>query len=140
VVRHAQGLSYGHLVAGSSAWTDYTLSAEVRPTSLTTGFAGVAARYMDDRDYYACGVYYASAFRLWRVRAGSVRLLDARAQPVDPNRFHSVRLVARGGWLSCVLDGTLMVSAADDSFKSGKISLVAGDDEAAEFGQVNVAL
>jgi pectate lyase len=138
VVRHATGQSYGHLVAGSAAWTDYAVSARLRLTPLSTGFAGVAARYLDRDDYYACGVYYASAVRLWRVRAGVMTLLDARRMDVATNGFHDVRLVVKGGSLSCEFDQTVVLTATDGSFASGRIAFVAGSDEAAELGDVVV--
>src|SRR5438034_1711921 len=49
VVQHAVG-TYGHLVAGSMTWTDYTVSADVMPTPLRTSFAAVAGRYQDRGD------------------------------------------------------------------------------------------
>lgn len=137
VVRHGVGpRSYGHLVTGSPAWTDYAVSARLRPGSLSTGFAGVAARYQGRGDYYACGVYYGTAVRLWRVRAGTMALLDARTADVAADRFHDVRLVVRGSRLSCVFDQTVVLTAVDASFVAGRIALVAGADEAAEFDDV----
>jgi hypothetical protein len=138
VVRHATGQSYGHLVAGSADWIDYAVSARIRLTPLSTGFAGVAARYQDRDDYYACGVYYASAVRLWRVRAGVVTLLDARRMDVATSGFHDVRLVVKGGSLSCEFDETVALTATDASFANGRIAFVAGSDEAAELDDVVV--
>jgi len=141
VVRHGAGpRSYGHLVTGSPAWTDYAISARLRPSPLSTGFAGVAARYQDRGDYYACGVYYGTAVRLWRVRAGTMSLLDARTVEVATNRFHDVRLVVRGSRLSCVFDQTVVLTAVDASFPGGRIALVAGADEVAEFDDVIVGI
>jgi hypothetical protein len=140
VVRHGTGAtSYGHMAAGSPAWTDYRVSARLRPTPLSTGFAGVAARYRDRGDYYACGVYYGTAVRLWRVRAGDTTLLDARRQDVATDRFHDLSLVVKGGRVSCVFDDSVVLTATDASFSSGRIALVAGSDEAAEFDDVEVS-
>lgn len=139
VVRHATGESYGHLAAGSADWTDYAVSARLRLTALSTGFAGVAARYRDRNDYYACGVYYASAVRLWRVRGGTMTLLDARRMDVATDRFHDVRLVVRGSTISCEFDETVTLTAVDASFSSGRIAFVAGSDEAAELDDVIVS-
>ncbi|HXM53856.1 MAG TPA: hypothetical protein VOB72_00585 [Candidatus Dormibacteraeota bacterium] len=140
VVRHGAGAaSYGHLAAGSPGWTDFRVTARLRPTSLSTGFAGVAARYRDRGDYYACGVYYGSAVRLWRVRGGDTTLLDARRQDVATDRFHDVSLVVKGARVSCVFDDSVVLSATDASFPSGGIALVAGSGEAAEFDDVVVS-
>jgi hypothetical protein len=137
-VRHSTGQSYGHLAAGSAGWTSYAVSARLRLTSLSTGFAGVAARYRDRDDYYACGVYYASAVRLWRVRGGTMTLLDARRMDVATDRFHDVRMVVKGGQISCEFDETVTLTATDASFPSGRIAFVAGSDEAAELDDVIV--
>jgi hypothetical protein len=139
VVRHSEGRSYGHLVAGSPGWTDYSVGVRLRPTPLSTGFAGVAARYRDRGDYYACGVYYGTAVRLWRVQGGTVALLDARRMDVSADRFHDVRLVVRGTHLSCVFDQTVVLTATDATFPSGQVALVAAADEAAEFDDVVVS-
>jgi hypothetical protein len=58
---------------------------------------------------------------------------------VDTKRFHTVRLAARGNQLGCTFDGVTLLSAMDASFASGRIALLAGDDEAAEFGDVGVS-
>jgi hypothetical protein len=138
VLRHAAGQSYGHVAVGSPAWRDYSVTARLRLAPLSTGFAGVAARFRDEGDYYACGVYYGTAVRLWRVRGGSVTLLDARRMDVAADRFHDVRLVVKGSRLSCVFDSAEVLTATDDSLPSGRIALVAGSEQVAEFDDVVV--
>lgn len=138
VLRHAAGQPYGHLAVGSTAWRDYGVSARLRLAPLSTGFAGVAARFHDSGNYYACGVYYGSAVRLWRVREGVMALLDARSMDVAAGRFHDVRLVVKGSRLMCVFDATTVLAATDDSLPSGRVALVAGSDEAADFDDVVV--
>jgi hypothetical protein len=139
VVQHGAGPgSYGHMAAGSPAWTDYAVSARIWLPPLSTGFAGVAARYQGPGDYYACGVYYGTAVRLWVVRGGNATFLDARTQDVSPDRFHDVRLVVNGNRESCVFDQSVVLTAADGSFPAGRIGFVAGSEEGAEFGDVVV--
>lgn len=137
-VRHSDGQSYGHLVAGSPAWADYSVGLRLRPSPLSTGFAGVAARYRDREDYYACGVYYGTAVRLWRVQGGTMTLLDARRMDVATDRFHEVRLVVSGAHLSCVFDQSVVLSATDATFPTGQVALIGSADEAAEFDDVVV--
>ena len=137
VVQHAAG-RYGHLVAGSTGWTDYTVSADVMPTPLKTGFSAVAGRYHDPGDYYQCDIHHASSVQLWRLRGGVATLLDNRPVAVDPTRFSNLRLVMEGSRLSCILNGTVLCSAADGSLTSGRVALIAGDNEAAEFDNVVV--
>jgi hypothetical protein len=140
MVRHARGVSYGHLVTGSPAWTNYTVSADVRATSLVGGFAAVVARYQGPSDYYACGIYGVNTLRLWVMRGGNMTELARQAVAPDTVRFHGVRLSATGATLSCSLDGDRPLLATDRSFKAGRIALLASSDEAAEFGGIWVTL
>jgi hypothetical protein len=137
VLRHGQG-PYGHEVAGSAAWTDYTAGADIKPTALASGFAGLAARYQGPGDYYACGFYYGTAVRLWRMQGQVMKLLDGRRAAVDTTRFHRVRLSVMGDRLSCMIDGTWLLGWTDGTLRSGRIALVASDQEAAEFDNVEV--
>jgi len=137
VVQHAVG-TYGHMVAGSMTWTDYTVSADVMPTPLRTSFAAVAGRYQDRGDYYQCDLHHANTLQLWRLRIGIPTLLDSRPVVIDPTRFSNLRLVMNGDRLSCVLNGVLLCSAVDDSLTNGQVALIAGDREAAEFDNVTV--
>jgi hypothetical protein len=137
VVQHAAG-AYGHMVAGSMRWTDYTVSADVMPTPLRTSFAAVAGRYQDRGDYYQCDIHHAGTLQLWRLRGGIPMLLDSRPVSIDPARFSNLRLVMNGDQLSCVLNDVLVCSAVDRSFTDGEVALIAGDMEAAEFDNVTV--
>jgi hypothetical protein len=137
VVQHATG-PYGHMVAGSMGWSDYTVSADVMPTPLRTSFAGVAGRYQDSGDYYLCDIHHANTLQLWRLRRGIPMLLDSRPVAIDPTRFSNLRLVMNGDRLSCVLNGVLLCNAVDPSLTNGEVALIAGDREAAEFDNVTV--
>jgi len=137
VLQHGTG-PYGHMVAGSMGWTDYTVSADVMPTPLRTSFAAVAGRYQDRGDYYQCDIHHATTLQLWRLRGGIPTLLDGRPVAIDPTRFSNLRLVMKGDQLSCVLNGVLLCSAVDDSLANGEVALIAGDMEAAEFDNVTV--
>jgi hypothetical protein len=140
MVRHARGASYGHLVTGSPAWTNYTVSADVRATSLPSGFAAVVARYQGPSDYYACGIYGVNTLRLWVMRGGNMTELGRRAIAADTARFHGVRLTVTGAAMSCSLDGAPPLTAIDRTFRNGRIALLASSEEAAEFGDVWVTL
>jgi hypothetical protein len=137
VVQHAAG-PYGHLVAGSIRWADYTVSADVMPTPLRTSFAAVAGRYQDPGDYYQCDLHHANSLQLWRLRGGTQTLLDNRPVAIDSTHFSNLRLVMKGDQLSCVLNGVLLFTAVDHSLTNGQVALIAGDNEAAEFDNVTV--
>jgi hypothetical protein len=137
VVQHASG-PFGHLVAGSVGWTDYSVAADVMPTPSRTGFAAIAGRYRDAGDYYQCDLHHASSLQLWRVRRGIATVLGSRPVAIDPIHFSNLRLVMGGRQLSCVLNGAIALRATDGSLTSGETALVAGDSDPAEFDNVTV--
>jgi hypothetical protein len=137
VVQHARG-PWGHLVAGSIGWTDYTVSADVMPTPSKTSFAAVAGRYQDAGDYYQCDIHHGNALQLWRLRHGAQTLLQSSPVAIDPSRFSNVRLVMKGNQLSCGLNGVILFTATDGSITNGQVALVAGDNNPAEFDNVSV--
>jgi len=137
-VRHPGNGSNGHLVAGP-VLTDASVSAEVRPAALANGSAGVAGRYQGPGDYYECGVFAGTGLQLWRVQGGSPQYLAGASDlRIDPTTFHAVRLDLRGNQLSCSIDGSPVVQATDGSFSSGRVALVASQDEPADFDNVRV--
>ena len=137
-VRHSSNGSAGHLVAGPVV-RDASVSAEVRPTALASGSAGVAGRYQDPGDYYECGVYAGTSLQLWRVQGGSPQYLGGASDlKIDPITFHAVQLDLRGNQLTCSIDGNPAVRAADGALSSGRVALVASQDEPAEFDGVRV--
>jgi hypothetical protein len=137
VVQHSRG-PWGHLVAGSIGWTDYTVSADVMPTPSKTSFAAVAGRYQDPGDYYQCDIHHGNALQLWRLRRGAQTLLRSSPVAIDPSRFSNVRLVMKGNQLSCGVNGVILFTAADASITNGRVALVAGDNNPAEFDNVSV--
>jgi hypothetical protein len=137
-VRHSSNGSAGHLVAGPAV-RDASMSAEVRPTALASGSAGVAGRYQGPGDYYECGVYAGTSLQLWRVQGGSPQYLGGASDiKIDPTTFHTVRLDLRGSQLTCSIDGNPAVRATDAALSSGRFALVASQDEPAEFDGVRV--
>jgi hypothetical protein len=137
VIQHARG-PYGHLVAGSVGWTDYTVSADVMPTPSKTSFAAVAGRYQGPGDYYQCDIHHGNTLQLWRLRSGAQTLLKGSPIAIDPSRFSNVRLVMKGSQLSCGLNGVILFTATDTSITNGQVALIAGDNNAAEFDNVSV--
>jgi hypothetical protein len=137
VIQHARG-PWGHLVAGSVGWTDYTVSADVMPTPSKTSFAAVAGRYQGPGDYYQCDIHHGNTLQLWRLRGGAQTLLKSSPVAIDPSRFSNVRLVMKGNQLSCGLNGVILFTATDASITNGQIALIAGDNNPAEFDNVSV--
>jgi hypothetical protein len=137
-VSHDGSEPIAHLSAGSTRWSDYTVSADVTTALLDLGFAGVAGRYQDPGDDYECGIGGVGQLQLWVVQGGSRRLLAASGASLDLGSQHHVVLQMHGGQLSCSLDGAQVVQANDATFAAGRIALVATAGETAEYGDIRV--
>jgi hypothetical protein len=140
VMRHSFGQPDAQLAAGSPAWTDYSVSADIRPGLLAAGDAGVAGRYQGPGDYYECGVVGPTSLQLWRVKGGQRQVLDSTLQvlAIDLGRFHTIRLDMRGNQLSCSLDAVTLLRATDGSIVSGRVALGASGAESVDFDNVRV--
>jgi hypothetical protein len=138
MVRHGAGQDGGHLVAGSSQWSDYAVRADVSTGLLSLGFAGVAGRYQDPGNDYECGIGVGSQLQLSVVKGGQRRLLGASGVPLDLSGRHTVALEMRGSQLTCSLDGAPLLRAVEGTFSAGRVALVASAGEAAEFGGIRV--
>jgi hypothetical protein len=127
----------GRVLAAGSGWTDYAVSADVRPALVALGDVGVAGRYVDANGHYACTVHDGAGLELWRVWSGQRLKLDGQAAAVSgATGFHSVRLEMRGGQLSCSLDGVTVLHASDGSIQSGRLGLVSLGALPSEFDNV----
>jgi hypothetical protein len=139
VVAHAPGPSYGTIVTGSASWGDYSVEAGVKPAGSPQGFAGVVGRYQTHGDFYECVIHHATAVQLWLVHGGRGMELAGRDVAIDPRRFHRLTLSLRGPSITCAIDGGAAATVTDATLRTGRIGLVASDDEPAEFGDVRVA-
>jgi hypothetical protein len=139
-MRHSFGQADAQLAAGSPVWTDYSVSADIRPGLLAAGDAGVAGRYQGPGDYYECGVVGPTSLQLWRVKGGQRQVLDSTLQvlAIDLGRFHTIKLNMRGNQLTCSLDGVTLLHATDGSILSGRVALAASSAEGVDFDNVRV--
>jgi endoglucanase len=127
----------GRVLAAGSVWTDYAVSADVRPALIAVGDIGVAGRYVDANAYYACTVHDGAGLELWRMWNGSRQKLDGQLAAVSGAAgFHSVRLEMRGSQLTCSLDGVTLLHATDGSVPAGRLGLVSLGALPSEFDNV----
>jgi hypothetical protein len=130
--------SWSFLAAGSASWADYSVSSALR-TDSGTGDAGVAARYQDSSNYYACEVDNGTALRMVKVVGGKLQVLTSTSKAVvGPGAFHTVGMVVKGSHLACTLNGAPALQAVDGALTHGQVALVGLDALPAEFGAVKV--
>ncbi|GIF66780.1 hypothetical protein Ais01nite_48150 [Asanoa ishikariensis] len=114
-------------VAGSTSWTDYTVSARVTPTAFGASgrSVGVAARVQTSTNYYALVLTGGGSAQLQRVSGGGITALGTAVVGVTPGTTYTLSLRVAGGALSGSVNGATVVSATDSTFGSGRIGLVA---------------
>jgi hypothetical protein len=109
--------------AGDAAWTDYTVSARVKPLSFGSGgVAGLLARAKNATTFYRLALL-SSSVQLQAVNSGSVTVLASSSRTVAVNTWHTVSLSVSGSTVSGVVDGTAVGSASSSVAASGRIGL-----------------
>ncbi|MEV6846401.1 cellulose-binding protein [Actinoplanes sp. NPDC051411] len=109
--------------AGDASWTDYTVSARVKPLSFGSGgYAGLLARSKSSTTFYRVAVL-SSGVQLQAVNSGSVTVLASASRGVAVNTWHTVSLTASGSTISASFDGASVGSGTSSVAASGRIGL-----------------
>jgi hypothetical protein len=116
--------SWSHLSAGS-VWADYSVSADMKTVSVSTGFMGVAGRFESASTFLACGIQNGTTLELLQVVNGQAQVLASSPLSAPANVFNTVQMTMQGASLSCSMNGTMVLHATGTSITSGKIGLVA---------------
>jgi hypothetical protein len=125
----------GTTVAGSTTWTDYTLSVEVQPSAWGSEDDSVDVRYTDGDHYY--GVRFLAGGEIDLVRAsGSTTTELARVTDQYSATWHALSITVVGASITVSLDGATLMSAGDPSLSGGGIAFAA--DDPINFADVSV--
>ncbi|WP_235886338.1 family 16 glycoside hydrolase [Paenibacillus cymbidii] len=128
------GLSqYFFVTAGSSSWTDYEVSARVKPTGNS---AGVFGRYQSTNTYYMARID-TSQVALYKIIGGTVTLLASASYPFSTSSWYNIKLSMHGSSLKVYLNGALKLTATDAALSTGRIALYTIPEAA--FDYVSVA-
>ncbi|WP_305785490.1 family 16 glycoside hydrolase [Symbioplanes lichenis] len=110
--------------AGDTAWTDYTLSARVKPLSLGgNGFAGLLARAKSSTTFYRLALLPGNQVQLQAVNSGNVTVLGSASRTVAPGTWYTLSLAVSGSTITGSVDGTPVGSATSSVAASGRIGL-----------------
>src|SRR2546425_7493314 len=116
---------------GEPSWSDYTLEAKIRLTTLNNYPGGIRGRVNPGTGAgYAVWVYPATGeIRLVRATAWSIDSPEltvlgvATGVPFDVGAFHTLRTTFTGTAISVYYDGILALRATDTVYRSGVIAL-----------------
>jgi hypothetical protein len=110
------------IVAGSTAWTDYTLQVAVKAPSGSDSF-GIAGRRTDAGDNYQLLLKLGNLWYLGKRVAGNWVTLATGTFTYTAGTWYTFTLTMKGTTISGAINGTALATATDTSFSSGAISL-----------------
>jgi hypothetical protein len=113
-------------LAGDAAWTDYTVTARVKPLSYSSdGFAGLLARAKSSTTFYRLALLPGQA-QLQAVNSGSVTVLGTAARTVSTGTWYTVSLSVTGTTITGSVDGATVGSGTSSVSATGRIGLQTG--------------
>jgi hypothetical protein len=124
--RVVQNEGTGLVIQGTREWTDYTVSAPVRPHMAARG--GIAARVQGMRRWYGLLLCADNRVRLVKALDGEQILAEA-ACPWELDRTYQIALTVRGNQISASVDGkqVFQIEDADQPLEGGAVALVADE-------------
>jgi hypothetical protein len=125
VLKQSTTTNNARLFAGSSTWTNQTISARVKPLSFNGSdrFAAVFARVKDANNYYYVTLRSSGKITISKYVAGSVTTLASKTFTVSANQWYNVKFSVIGSSLNLYVNDTLQLSATDTKFTAGKIGV-----------------
>ncbi|MEV0605235.1 pectate lyase [Polymorphospora rubra] len=140
VLRQAGTSSNARATAGAANWTDYTVTARVKPTALggADRFAAVLARVASTTSYYYLALRGNHTVELKRLAGGSSTTLASASVPVSAGTWYTLSLRVAGTTLTGQVDGGTPLVATDNRYASGGVGL-ATFNASANFDDVTVS-
>jgi hypothetical protein len=130
--------TWSFLSAGSTSWTDLSVSSAVK-TDGGSGEAGVAARVLDSNNFYSCQVENGTGLRLVRMVQGKLQVLSHTTRSMlGIDAFNTITMVVKGNQLSCMVNGAPVLHTVDGALTHGRVGLVGLGALPSEFGAVKV--
>jgi hypothetical protein len=110
--------------AGDAGWTDYTLTAKVKPLSFGSGgFAGLLARAKSSTTFYRLALLPGNQAQLQAVNSGSITVLGSSSRTISPGTWYTLSLTVSGSTVSGSVDGSSVGSGSSSASAAGRIGL-----------------
>ena len=119
------GSELARVFAGQTGWTDYAVSARVKPLAFGSAgrYLGVAARSGGSTSFDRLVLTDSNRVELQSVRSGAVTVVGSAALTVSTGTWYTLRIEAQGGALRGYVNGTLVASGAGSQSGQGRIGL-----------------
>ncbi|WP_245601570.1 pectinesterase family protein [Hamadaea tsunoensis] len=126
--------------AGSASWTNYTVTARVKPLAFngSNRFVALLARTQSDTSYYYVTLRSTNVFELKKLVNGSSTTLATAAATVTAGTWYTLSLTVSGSTLRGSVAGGPTLTATDSQFTAGGIG-VATYYATASFDDISVA-
>lgn len=113
--------------AGEASWTDYTVTARVKPLSFgANGFVGLLARAKSSTTFYRLALLPGNQAQLQAVNSGSVTVLGTSSRTVATGSWYTVSLSVAGSTITGSVDGATVGSGTSSLAANGRIGLQTG--------------
>ncbi|GFJ96096.1 hypothetical protein Prum_097380 [Phytohabitans rumicis] len=125
VLRQAGTSSDARSRAGSASWTDYTVTARVKPLAFngSNRFVAVLARAQSATSYYYLALRSNNTVELKRLTNGSSATLATAAVTVSAGTWYTLSLSVAGSTLRGTVNGGTALTATDTQYAAGGIGL-----------------
>ncbi|MBB5866903.1 pectate lyase [Allocatelliglobosispora scoriae] len=125
VLRQSGTSSDARSRAGSASWTDYAVTARIKPTAVNGGnrFVALLARAQSNTNYYYLALRSNSTVELKKLVGGSSTTLASAPAAFALGTWHTLALEVAGTSLRGTVDGVSLVTATDAQFASGQIGV-----------------
>ena len=125
--------------AGSTTWTNYTVTARVKPTAVngTNRFVAVLARAQSATSYYYLALRSNNTVELKKLVNGSSTTLATAGTTFSLNTWYTLSLEVTGSTLRGSVNGGAPLTATDTQYTSGQIG-VATFNASARFDDIAV--
>jgi hypothetical protein len=114
--------------AGSSSWTDYTVSTNFQLASTTDYPGGLRGRLNPTTGasygawiYPAEGIIRLFCIGQWNIDAGNTLLASASGLAID-TKVHNIRLSFKGSTIQVYYDSVLIITATDATYTQGAVA------------------
>jgi hypothetical protein len=138
------GTGLSQSCAGNTAWSDYTIDANIKLASLSNWPGGLRARVNPSTGAgYVVWLYPGSnqivlyKVSSWSVNDPSLTLLGQAGAAFDTSAFHDLGIAFHGSQISVFWNGALLISATDGTFATGFVCMDA-DSQPIAYSNIRV--
>ncbi|MEV0273540.1 cellulose-binding protein [Hamadaea sp. NPDC050747] len=111
--------------AGTSSWTNYTVTVNVKPTAVngSNRFVAVLARVQSSTSYYYLALRSNNTVELKKLVSGSSTTLASASLTFSLNTTYALSLQVSGTTLRGTVNGGTVLTATDTQYASGQIGV-----------------